>query len=204
MAKRPAAFKSQLGSQLGSILTRTWQQLEGVREVVVQKTKEGRLQIDLTLLRRKRQAALASLGEVVARLARSGRIDEDDFPELSGPLASVQDVEERIEREETRARRAAAGLEDDIGYEDGDREEYDEDDDDDLEGAVRAGGARRTEFSEDGAREAAGRRLHGELDYDVGEGGNDAEDDDDDDGRYEPRDDDDDDDAVASPTSRRR
>ena len=133
MAKRPA-FKSQIGSQLGSILTRTWQQLEGVREVVVQKTKEGRLQLDLTLLRRKRKDALASLGEVVARLARSGRIDEDDFPELSGPLASVQDVEDKIEREEHRARNAAAGISDDYGdYPDDDREEYDEDDDEDEE-----------------------------------------------------------------------
>jgi hypothetical protein len=158
MAKRPPAFKSQLGSQLGSILTRTWQQLEGVREVVAQKTKAGRLQIDLTLLRRKRKDALASLGEVVARLARSGRLDEDDFPELSGPLATFQDVEDKIEREEQRARNVAAGLGDDE-YAD-DREEYDEDDgEDDTRGA-------HPEFSEDGERTAAGRRLHGELDYD--------------------------------------
>ncbi len=172
MAKRPPAFKSQLGSQLGSILTRTWQQLEGVREVVAQKTRVGRLQIDLTLLRRKRTAALASLGEVVARLARSGRLDEDDFPELSGPLAGVQDIEDRIEREEQRARNVAAGLGDEPdSFEESEREEYDEDD---PERDARPAG--RSEFSEDGQRAAAGRRLHGELDYDDVLGDDDADD----------------------------
>jgi hypothetical protein len=180
MAKRPPAFKSQLGSQLGSILTRTWQQLEGVREVVAQKTKAGRLQIDLTLLRRKRKDALATVGEVVARLARSGRLDEDEFPELSSPLAGLQDIEDKIEREEHRARNVAAGLEDDdyAAEDEGDREEYDEDDD---ERSARGG---HPEFNEDGERAAAGRRLHGELDYDevlASDSADDADDDDSDD-----------------------
>jgi hypothetical protein len=195
MAKRPPAFKSQLGSQLGSILSRTWQQLEGVREVVAQKTKAGRLQIDLTLLRRKRKDALASIGEVVARLARSGRLDEDDFPELSGPLANLQDVEDKIEREEHRARNVASGLGDEDYVpddDDGDREEYDEDDDD------RGRRVAHPEFNEDGDVVAAGRRLHGEADYDdvLGEDDDAAEDD------YSDESDDEDD--TALPDRRRR
>jgi hypothetical protein len=201
MAKRPPAFKSQLGSQLGSILTRTWQQLEGVREVVAQKTKAGRLQLDLTLLRRKRKDALASIGEVVARLARSGRLDEDDFPELSGPLANLQDVEDKIEREEHRARNVASGLGDE-GYgpdDDGDREEYDEDDDD------RGRRVAHPEFNEDGEVVAAGRRLHGEADYDdvLGEAGEDAADDDEDDDDFADESDDEDAEASADPRRRR-
>jgi hypothetical protein len=184
MAKRPPAFKSQLGSQLGSILTRTWQQLEGVREVVAQKTKAGRLQIDLTLLRRKRKDALATVGEVVARLARSGRLDEDEFPELSSPLAGLQDIEDRIEREEHRARNVAAGLGDEeyaAADDEGDREEYDEDDDE------RSARGVHPEFNEDGERAAAGRRLHGELDYDdvlASDADDEADDDSDDDDDY--------------------
>jgi hypothetical protein len=180
MVKR-SPLKSQLGSQLGSILTRTWQQLEGVREVVAQKTKVGRLQLDLTLMRRRRKDALASLGEVVARLARSGRIDEEDFPELSAPLANLSEIEDKIEREEQRARNVAAGMGDDMypaDYEEGDREEYDEDDDSSEER-----GARRREWDEDSQREAAGRRLHGELDYDevLDENDDDLDDEDDED-----------------------
>jgi hypothetical protein len=100
-----------LKAQLGSFLRGAWHQLDGVREVVSQRTRQGRAQLDLTLLKRKRKDALAALGELTLRLARSGKLDEADWPELSGPLADVEEVEGRIEREERRARAAAAGVE---------------------------------------------------------------------------------------------
>jgi hypothetical protein len=102
--------KSDLRSQLGSLLRSTWQQLDNVREVVVRQSKAGRIQIDLTLLRRKRRDALARLGAVVARLAANGKLNEDDFPELGGPLSELEALDERIADEEHRARATAAGL----------------------------------------------------------------------------------------------
>lgn len=143
-----------LKSQIGSFLRSTLQQLDNVREVVVQKTKASRMQLDVTLLKRKRKDALAKIGEVVARLADAGRIDEEDFPELSGPLAELDALDERIAREERRARAAMAGApiaetdaadaepSDDpwrrAAAEADDREEYDDDEDLEDEDEVAA------------------------------------------------------------------
>ena len=152
MAKRPAP--PDLKSQLGSFLKTTLQQLDTVREVVVQKSRAGKIQFDITMLRRKRKAALARLGEVVVQLAGDGRLDEGEFPELSSALAEVDALDERIAGEERRARATAAGLpaeEVDVeGFHqaarrraaaagDGDSEEYDEDEDESI--GAGAGGA---------------------------------------------------------------
>jgi cobalamin biosynthesis protein CobT len=110
MAKRGGGSGSDLKSQLGSFFRSTLQQLDTVREVVTQKSKAGRLQIDLALLRRKRKAALADLGEVVAKLCAEGRLDEDEFPELGSPLARVESLDEQIDSAERKARRAAFGV----------------------------------------------------------------------------------------------
>jgi hypothetical protein len=130
MAKR--GLPPDLKSQIGSFLRTTWQQLDTVRGVVVQKSREGRIQLDLTLLRRKRKDALAELGNVVARLARSGKIDEEKYPDLSAPLSRLEALDERIEQEEQRARHASQGIEDPPmgSYAE---EEYDEEDVDDSE-----------------------------------------------------------------------
>jgi hypothetical protein len=191
MAKRggPPDIKQQIGSFLNS----AWQQLEGVREAVTQRTKAGRMQIDVALLKRKRKDALAALGEVVARLARSGRIDEEDFPELSGPLATLESVDDKIEREERRAKNVAAGLPDD-GYAEnddgeGDREEYDEDD----------GEGGRAEFDEDSSTRV---RAADDGDDDDGEESGDVDDafdDDDDEDDYADLADEDDDAAADAP-----
>ncbi len=93
---------------LGSLFRTTVQQLDAVREVVDQKVREGKMQLDLTLLKRKRRDALARLGEAVADLAARGHISEEDFPELSSPLSEIEALDERIALEERRARGAAA------------------------------------------------------------------------------------------------
>ena len=132
MAKRGS---SDFTSQLGSFLRTTLQQLDTVGKVVVQKGKAGKIQFDITMLKRKRKDVLAQLGEVAARLAAEGRLDEEEFPELSRPLADLEAVDERIEVEARRARATAAGLPDDLEVPEydadgggGDREEYDEPD----------------------------------------------------------------------------
>jgi hypothetical protein len=145
--------KNDIKSQLGFFVRTAWQQLDTVREVVVRQGKAGRIQLDLTLMRRRRNQTLAELGAVVARLAENGKLSEDDFPELSAPLSKLEALDERIAQEERRARATAAGVpvpeepEDEVAaYPAGDAEEYDDEgayegdeggdeDDDDERGA---------------------------------------------------------------------
>jgi len=142
MAKRGS---SDLTSQIGSILRTTLQQLDTVGKVVVQKGKAGKIQFDLTMLRRKRKDALAALGEATARLAVEGRLPDDEFPELSRGLADLEAVDERIEAEERRARATAAGLPDDLEMPDLDQ----------AAGQAAGRAARRAAAEADDADEAA-------------------------------------------------
>jgi hypothetical protein len=96
--------KGDLKDQLGSFVRGALAQLDTVREVVVQKGKQGRIQIDVALLRRKRRDVLAELGAVVAQLAAEEKITEEVFPEIGRPLAQLQDLDDRIAAEEERAR----------------------------------------------------------------------------------------------------
>jgi len=92
-----------LKRQLGTFVRAALAQLDTVREVVVQKSKAGRIHLDVAMLRRQRKEVLAEPGGLVARLAAAGRISEDDFPELGGPLSRLEALDERIEAEEARA-----------------------------------------------------------------------------------------------------
>jgi hypothetical protein len=143
-SRRPGGAGSDLRSAFGGFLRSTLQQLDSVREVVVEKAKEGRAQLDLTLLKRKRKDALAKIGEAVVRLAHAGRITEDEFPEIGSGLAALEAIDERIAREEgvrgggVHHADADDDLEDGVvssaswraAQAQGDREEYDDDDDD--------------------------------------------------------------------------
>jgi hypothetical protein len=101
MATRDDDFKSQLGGFMRAALA----QLDTVREVAVQKSKQARIQLDVAMLKRQRKDVLAELGEAVARLAARGRLTEEDYPELSAPLARLEALDERIEDETARARK---------------------------------------------------------------------------------------------------
>ena len=107
--------QDDLKSQLGGFMRAALAQLETVREVVVQKSRAGKIQFDVAMLKRQKKDVLAELGAVVARLAANGRISEDDFPELGGPLARLEAIDERIDAEAARARRVAMGVADDVG-----------------------------------------------------------------------------------------
>jgi len=107
-------FKSQLGGFMRAALA----QLDTVREVVVQKSKAGKIQIDVAMMKRQRKDVLAELGALVARLAANGRISEDDFPELGAPLARLESIDERIDSEAARARRVGMGIDEELDSED--------------------------------------------------------------------------------------
>jgi hypothetical protein len=104
MSKSPT---SDLKNQLGSLVRATVQQLETVRDAVAKKGREGRVQLELTLLRRRRRAALADLGDAVAHLIARGQLAEDAHPELSQPIARLEAIDEQIAREERRMREDA-------------------------------------------------------------------------------------------------
>jgi hypothetical protein len=95
MAKRPPA-PGDLTSQLGSLLRSTWKQLDPARELIAQKAREGKRELDLALLRRRQKAALAELGAAVLDLVERGKLDEGDHPELSAPLAHLSAIAEEI------------------------------------------------------------------------------------------------------------
>jgi hypothetical protein len=127
------ANDGDLRRQLGALMRSALQQLDAVREVVVQRTKVGRIQLDVAMLRRKRRDALAELGEVVARLAAAGRLGEDEHPELGGPLSALEAIDEHIAAEEERARRVAEGHAGD-GHAPARDGDHDEDADDEARG----------------------------------------------------------------------
>jgi hypothetical protein len=102
MAKRGGDF-------LGTILRAGMRGLDNVREVVVETGKQGKIQLDLTLLRRRRREVLAELGATTARLAADGRLDEETFPELGGPLSRLEAIDEEIAGAEHKARRDGGG-----------------------------------------------------------------------------------------------
>jgi multidrug efflux pump subunit AcrA (membrane-fusion protein) len=120
--------KGDLKDQLGSFVKGALAQLDSVREVVVQKSRAGKIQIDVAMLKRRRRDALAEIGRVVVELAAKGRLSEDDFPEIGPALAQLEALDEKIAAEEERARRVATGHEDPY-YEDGESEEDAEDED---------------------------------------------------------------------------
>jgi hypothetical protein len=211
MAKRGRS--PDLRSQLGSLLTNAWQQLDSVREVVTQRTKAGRVQLDLVLLKRKRKESLAKLGEAVLAGVRDGRIEPADVPEIEDPLAELEAIDEKIEREERRARAVAAGLpadesiddDDESGWDEGGAGEFDEDAGQErrrraspFRAAAEAAAEDDDELDEDldeGLDEDADEDLDDELsDEDVGEDSGDAED--------VVEEDDDDDDDIPPPRRR--
>jgi hypothetical protein len=104
MAKGEDDLKRQLGGFMRAALA----QLDTVREVAVQTSRAAKLQIDVAMLRRQRKELLCELGEALARLAANGRLAEDQFPELSGPLGRLAALDERIETEAERARQAGS------------------------------------------------------------------------------------------------
>ncbi len=117
MAKRGGDF-------LGTILRAGMRGLDNVREVVMETGKQGKIQLDLTLLRRRRRDILAELGAATARLAEDGRIDEDTFPELGAALSRLEAIDEDIAGAEHKARGEGAPPRPDAEGDDNE-EEYD-------------------------------------------------------------------------------
>jgi hypothetical protein len=122
--------KDDLKKTFGAFVRTALQGLETARDVVVQKSKAGKVQLDLAMLKRKRRDVLADLGEAVARLAEAGKIDEETYPEISAPLSALEAIDERIAAAAAGAGGAAAGEAGEAGEraDRGDRGDKDEED----------------------------------------------------------------------------
>jgi len=87
----------ELRGTLGTLLRTTLQQAGVVREVLERGAREGRSRLDdlRTDLRstRRRQEALAELGEIVLDLVRRGEIDPDELPEARGIIDHLDELD---------------------------------------------------------------------------------------------------------------
>ena len=71
----------ELRGTLGTLLRTTLAQAGAVREVLERGAREGRSRLDGVLANRRRQDAIAELGEIVLDLIRRGEIDLGELPE---------------------------------------------------------------------------------------------------------------------------
>ncbi|ACY12957.1 hypothetical protein [Haliangium ochraceum] len=102
--RRPPGFAaaSDVQQTLGSLLRSTLQQVSAVKDVALRQARSSFEQLDGAVLQRKRQAAMAELGELVWELANTGRLGEImEHPDLEALLRDVQEIEERMEQEAT-------------------------------------------------------------------------------------------------------
>ncbi|HUJ61057.1 MAG TPA: hypothetical protein VLX92_21285, partial [Kofleriaceae bacterium] len=63
------------------------------REVLERGAREGRERLDEALAGRRRQDALAELGEIVLDLIRRGEIDADELPEAHDAIAALDELD---------------------------------------------------------------------------------------------------------------
>lgn len=87
-----------MAKRFGGLLETAIAQLGAVREVVVEKGKAGKLQLDLALINRRRKAALATLGERVLALVDAGVLEVDEHAELTETLDAVRALDDELAR----------------------------------------------------------------------------------------------------------
>ncbi len=85
-----------LKGTLGTLLRTTLFQLGSLRDAAVREIRSGSKQWAEkapSLLRTRRTNVLASLGEIIYELARSGELDLDDFPELAQAIGELMAID---------------------------------------------------------------------------------------------------------------
>ncbi len=92
MARRPSGLKPPRGT-LGTLIRTTLQQAGVVREAIVNGAREGRSRLDDVRAGRRRQEALAELGEIVLGLIRDGEIDVGELPEAKELVRHLDEID---------------------------------------------------------------------------------------------------------------
>jgi hypothetical protein len=94
-------FRPELRGTLGTLLRTTLQQAGAVRDaardVLERGAREGRSRLDEARTNRKRQDALAELGEIVLQLIRDGEIDIAELPEAAEIVRHLDDLDDSRE-----------------------------------------------------------------------------------------------------------
>ncbi|HEV7555786.1 MAG TPA: hypothetical protein VGO00_10045 [Kofleriaceae bacterium] len=83
----------ELRGTLGTLLRTTLAQAGTLREALERGAREGRSRLDEARQHRRRQDAVAELGEIVLQLIRDGEIDLDELPEVRQLVAQLDEVD---------------------------------------------------------------------------------------------------------------
>ncbi len=92
--RRGGGFRPpELRGTLGTLLRTTLAQAGTLRDALERGAREGRSRLDSALSGRRRQDALAELGEIVLELVRRGEIDLDELPEARDLVAQLDEID---------------------------------------------------------------------------------------------------------------
>lgn len=89
----------ELKGTLGTLLRSTLHQAGVVRDAVGEVLGQGRARLDDVRTQRRRQDALAELGEVVLELVRAGEIDLGELPEAQAVIRQLDEMDAGSEEE---------------------------------------------------------------------------------------------------------
>jgi len=92
----------ELRGTLGTLLRTTLAQAGGLRSALERGAREGRARLDDALAGRRRNEALAELGEIVLDLIRRGEIELDQLPEAREVVEYLDSVDEGEEPDNKR------------------------------------------------------------------------------------------------------
>ena len=92
----------ELRGTLGTLLRTTLAQAGGLRSALERGAREGRARLDDALAGRRRNEALAELGEIVLDLIRRGEIELDQLPEAREVVEYLDSVDEGEEPDDER------------------------------------------------------------------------------------------------------
>src|SRR5437868_6695904 len=91
--RRGGVRTPELRGTLGSLLRTTLAQAGVVRDVIERGAREGRSRIDEALANRRRNEAIAELGEITLELIRRGEIEIGELPEAAGVVALLDELD---------------------------------------------------------------------------------------------------------------
>src|SRR5512134_896884 len=100
----------EIKGTLGTLLRTTLAQAGAVREVLTRGAREGRARLDEVRSDRRRDHALADLGELVVELIERGEAPElEDHPEIAAALEALAELEPTDDDRGSRGARPVAG-----------------------------------------------------------------------------------------------
>jgi hypothetical protein len=98
--RRGGGFRPpELRGTLGTLLRTTLAQAGTLRDALERGAREGRSRLDSAFSGRRRQDALAELGDIVLDLIRRGEIDLDELPEARDIVAHLDEIDAGVDED---------------------------------------------------------------------------------------------------------